>query len=101
MNNEEIKAETTTSSLPIGNTVLAEGGNWIATADRLPKAGETVLTMPHYKVLPFGNTEDDRSYDATDTTFWEWQGSVDDGCAVVAKPFPTHWMPLPPPPAFG
>lgn len=99
--NSEQNLNTGTSASMEQNRLLPEGGNWIATADRLPNVGETVLTFPHYKVLPFGNTEDDKSYDATDTTFWEWQGSTDDGCAVVAKPFPTHWMPLPPPPAFG
>jgi hypothetical protein len=76
-----------------------EGMRWVKASERLPEVGQTVLTFPHYKVLPFGNAEDEKNHDITDTTFWEWDGSTENGCPVIAKPYPTHWMPLPEPPS--
>jgi hypothetical protein len=73
---------------------------WVKVEDELPKLGQTVLTFPHYNVLPFGNIESEKEGTAVDTTFWNWKGDEETGGCVVAKPFPTHWMPLPAPPSL-
>ena len=68
--------------------------DWIKVQDQLPPIGSTVLTYPHFKVLPFGNTpEEGLEYNETDKKFWEW-----DEYPKVANPYPTHWMALPPSP---
>jgi len=69
--------------------------NWIKTSDNLPKPGDTVLTFPHFKVLPFGNTIDEGlNYDWSDGDFWTFE----DDSVVRVNPYPTHWMHLPSPP---
>ena len=65
---------------------------WIDIKKRLPEPGDTVLTFPHFKVLPYGNSEKDGlSHNWSDFDFWTYQ----DGIAVRVRPYPTHWMPLP------
>lgn len=69
---------------------------WISVKDRLPEIGSSVLTYPHFKVLPFGNTNDELNHDETDTDFWEFDDKFDE--SRIAKPYPWFWMPLPKPP---
>ncbi len=71
--------------------------NWIKISEQLPPVGSTVLTYPHFKVLPFGNTEEDGlHYDWSDSDFWDWSDIHTTYQKV--KPYPTHWMSLPEPP---
>lgn len=65
---------------------------WIETKDKLPAPGDTVLTFPHFRVLPFGNSEKEGlSHDWSDSDFWTFE----DEKVVRVRPYPTHWMPLP------
>jgi hypothetical protein len=68
---------------------------WTRVEDGLPEIGSSVLTFPHFKVLPFGTTEEDKIGNECDNDFWEWYGDDDSGGARLARPYPTHWMPLP------
>lgn len=68
---------------------------WISVKDRLPTPGETVLTFPHFKVVPFGNSENEGlSYDWSDSDFWTFENDK----VICVRPYPTYWMQLPPPP---
>jgi hypothetical protein len=67
---------------------------WISVDERLPSLGSTVMTFPHFRVLPFGNSESELNNDATDTNFWDWHGDDETGSPMVIKNV-QYWMPLP------
>lgn len=73
------------------NWLLKRRG-WVKVSDKLPEPGDTVLTFPHYRVLPFGNLQTELEHDWSDTDFWDWE---DNWGVVKVKHYPTHWIPLP------
>lgn len=57
--------------------------------------GKSYLTFPHYKVLPFGNSDGELEGTDCDRKFWEWVGDLETGGTRIAKPYPTHVCELP------
>jgi len=69
---------------------------WVLVSERKPEPGQTVLTLPHYRVLPFGNSVDMLEGDWSDTDFWDWDEKWNRNTQVT--PYPKWWLPLPSPP---
>lgn len=58
--------------------------------------GETYLTYPHHRVLPFGNSDYELEGTDRDHNFWEETYDPYDGFRTrIAKPYPTHVCELP------
>jgi len=71
---------------------------WIDITEKRPTPGDTVLTYPHYRVLPFGNCDWFHCGNFSDYDFWDYNS---EGDVVEVTPYPTHWMKLPNPPSQG
>lgn len=52
--------------------------------------GESYLTYPHHKILPFGNYTTEITGTPCDHLFWEWGGDINTGGPKIASPYPTH-----------
>jgi hypothetical protein len=76
------------------NEVIAQRAGWISVKDALPPVGCSVMTMPNYRVLPFGNdgSDDDAPVDG----FWTFNDFMETTEIVTNV---THWIPLPNPPS--
>ena len=75
----------------------ASQDKWVIVGESKPEIGSSVLTYPHFKILPFGNLEEYKTgIIEQDTDFWEWNDYLQD--IVKPNPYPTHWQPLPTPP---
>jgi hypothetical protein len=68
---------------------------WISVKDKLPENGSSVLTMPSYRVLPYGKGVGEDDIDVPLNEFWTFNDFME-AAEIVTNV--THWMPLPKPP---
>ncbi len=92
MNNKEQKVETSTKAAIVGNTALAAG--WISVDDKLPELGTRCLIVESDGFIEICNYC---------KSFWNHPrnsvGFLNEQDEQPSMCHPTHWMPLPEPPA--
>lgn len=82
----------------IASAATARGEGWqpIETA---PRVGRIIIWSPLYGGWPVFARWDEDSYAKKPRPFWNTDTSRSDGLLALRERPPTHWMPLPAPPA--